>query len=409
MKILLIAGTFPKISETFILDQAIGLLNEGADLECLSLHRSLEPIVHRAFLDHHLSSNTVTSNIPLSKLAMIYKLPKTIIAAIQNHGLARTLRAASFRSYYKLYRSIQTVYLLASLPSLEYDVILCHFGNNGVLGAKLKDVGFRGQVVTVFHGSDVSSNDVFVNHHYDELFATGDLFLPISHYWNHRLVAFGCPKEKTHTLHLGVDVDHLEFRPRALPSGRPMKFLTVGRLVPNKGHEIAIRALAQLYLAHPDFTYTVIGDGPLNGQLRELAKQLGVSNNVQFVGLQDHDSVIDHMNRSDVFLLASHSIPSGQSEGLPVVLMEAMALGLPVVSVDLTGIPELISDRRSGVLVQEDSVSAFRDGIHWLIDNPHRWRLMEQQARNTVELHFNAKTQVHTLYRTLLDAIATPL
>jgi colanic acid/amylovoran biosynthesis glycosyltransferase len=399
MKILLVAGSFPLLSETFVLYQAIGLARLGSEVTVLSIHRSTDSLHHHAYEISHQHLRLVNTNLPNRAREVPLFLAPALVRVIRKFGLTAVLKVLSLRNKRELIHSIERISILAALPDDEYDIIYCHFGPNGQVMASLKKIlHYHAGLVTVFHGYDMSDYVIRGEKQYNELFEIGDLFLPICDFWKSKLISIGCPEHKVMTLHLGVDTESIDFTVRQLPQNEPIKFLTVARLITNKGHAVALQALATLDY---EWFYTIVGDGPLNGELQELAISLKIAERVNFVGAQSHDRVLDYMKRSDIVVLSSLTAPNGESEGLPVVLMEAMACGIPVISTRLSGIPELVENYWSGVLVSENSVPELREGFRWLLSHPEEWEGLEQNARKTVEREFNAARQLARLTATL--------
>jgi colanic acid/amylovoran biosynthesis glycosyltransferase len=150
---------------------------------------------------------------------------------------------------------------------------------------------------------------------------------------------------------MGVDLARFE---RAAPHDEPVpvKLLSVGRLVEKKGFHDAITAVARN--RHLPIVYQIIGSGPLEGALRTAIGRLGVGARIQLLGAASHDEVRSAMLAADVFIAPSvRSRRDGDEEGIPVAIMEAMAMRLPVLSTVHAGIPELVADGVSGYLVPE--------------------------------------------------------
>jgi colanic acid/amylovoran biosynthesis glycosyltransferase len=250
---------------------------------------------------------------------------------------------------------------------LRYDVIHAHFGPNGVLGMALRELGIiEGRLSTVFHGFDMTEVlRLFGRRHYARLFARGDLFLPISERWRERLIGLGAPAERTRVHRMGIDVEG--FRPPGERPGRgPLRLLSVSRLVEKKGFEHAIAAVARLPRAI-DLRYRIVGSGPLEPRLRRLAVRLGVADRVELAGALDHQDVREAMREADLFLAPSVTARNGDQEGIPVTIMEAMAMELPLVSTWHSGIPELVEDGVSGFLVPEHDRDALANRIERLL------------------------------------------
>ena len=146
--------------------------------------------------------------------------------------------------------------------------------------------------------------------------------------------------------------------------------LCVARLVPKKGLDLLVRATALLTPSHPDLVVDVIGDGPLRAELISLADSLGVADRVRFHGAAAADGVQAALARCRAFVLPCRIDADGDRDGMPTVLVEALARAVPVVSTDVVGIGELVVDERTGLLVPPDDVSALAHALDRLLVDP---------------------------------------
>jgi colanic acid/amylovoran biosynthesis glycosyltransferase len=165
--------------------------------------------------------------------------------------------------------------------------------------------------------------------------------------------------------------------------------VTVGRLVEKKGIEHVLRAMRILLDRGVEVEYRVLGDGPRRARLAALAAELGVKDRVTLHGRHGQETVRDGLERSDVLVAASVTAADGDEEGIPNVLKEAMALGLPVVGTRHAGIPELIEDGVSGVLVPERDEAALADALQRLAREPGRWTAMGRAGRAKIEMEYD--------------------
>jgi colanic acid/amylovoran biosynthesis glycosyltransferase len=277
------------------------------------------------------------------------------------------------------------------LPRRSFDVVHCHFGPNGVRAAALRETGvLDGPIVTTFHAYDLTKYlQKWGAHLYDRLFEQGDLFLAVSNRWRRRLLELGCPEDKVRVHHMGVDCRRLSSPPKHQPGHNVPRLLSVGRLVEKKGFEYGILAVVELIRAGRRCEYTIIGDGPLRSQLAELIEHLDAPAAVRLAGPMSQADVLEHLQASDVLLAPSVTASDGDQEGIPVVLMEAMATGLPIVSTRHSGIPELVTDGESGYLVDERDVAGLADRLAVLLDSPQQRQAMGKTGRRIVEQDFN--------------------
>jgi len=140
-----------------------------------------------------------------------------------------------------------------------------------------------------------------------------------------------------------------------------------------------------------DMSLDIVGDGPLRPALDSLVAELGMHNAVRIIGARSHDEVARVMGAAHLFAAPSVTASDGDMEGIPVALMEAMASGLPVVATRHSGIPELVEDRVSGVLVPERDTAALASALQWFVDHPERWSAMALAAHAMVERNYNVE------------------
>lgn len=390
MRIAVITTSFPSLSETFILDQVTGLLDLGYDVRILAWRDPGDSVLHPGVAQYELSSRTrYIPRVPQGKFVRLMKAAQLIIANL-HRSPGPLLRFVGMFLRRKRGLSLAHLYFLLYLTEADFDVILCQYGPNGLIGAFLKQVGAKSKVCTVFHGFDVSryplthGRDV-----YDELFNAGDLFMPVSEYWKSELTGMGCPPERTIVHRMGIDLKKFTYCPRSRRPGVPVRLLTVGRLVEKKGHRYAIEAVARLIAAGYDVEYAVAGDGPLKEDLQRLAEERQIQSRVRFLGAVDQHRALELYREADIFVLPSVRAEDGDMEGVPVVLMEAMASGVPVVSTRHSGIPELVIDGESGLLADERDADGLSQRLSGLVNDPANCIEISLRARQRIEDEFN--------------------
>ena len=393
MKIAFIVGGFPTLSETFILNQITGLLDMGHDLEIFAEFNPKEKKVHPDIEKYQLMRRVHYFNIPHNKIKRILKAIFLIIKNFHKAPL-KILKSLNVFKYGKTALSLRLLYIVISFLDKKFDIIHCHFGPNGIIGAYLKEIGISGKLITTFHGYDMS---VFIvnnsNNIYKKLFFKGDLFLPISNYWKRKLIRLGCNEKKIIVHRTGINLEKFNFFERRKQSGEPIKILTIGRLVEKKGHEYAIRAIAKIIQENKNINieYIIAGDGPLKNKLESLVLKLGIKNYIKFLGAVEQDEVLALYQQAHIFVLPSITARNGDQEGIPVVLMEAQATGLPIISTYHTGIPEVVVDGKTGFLVPEEDVDALAERLEYLIEHPELWPDMGHAGRKFVEEKYDIK------------------
>ena len=287
--------------------------------------------------------------------------------------------------------------LAALRGETPFDVVHCHYGVAGLrygVAARL----WGAPLVVSFYGYDVSryprERGAQV---YESLFAAARRVTSLSPHMDERLRELGCAAKKIRRVPLPVDAsgeDGVRI-PRLASLARDdvgeavarndiVRLLTVARLVEKKGIAVALRALGSLRHELPAIRYDVIGDGPLRAELQGLAASLGISDRVRFFGAVSNDRVQQAMRDADLFVLPSVTARNGDEEGTPTVLLEASYARLPVVATRHTGIPEIVADGKSGVLVAEGDPAALAGGLRAMIAARERWPAMGEAGRRLV-------------------------
>jgi colanic acid/amylovoran biosynthesis glycosyltransferase len=421
MRIAFLLQSFPAVSETFILSQVTGLIDLGHDVHVFAErrppHNEADEPIHPDFQNYNLASRTTYLDSEMPLASGYWSMPVWPFSgetwlpgaqrAIPNSGrlmqavpaLRRCLDAApelTFevidpQQYGSQALSLESLYHLASFleRSDQYDVLHAHFGPVANSFRFARTV-CRAPLVVTFHGYDFSQ---YPRQHgegvYRRLFQDVDAVMGISQYATQRLMQLGCPEEKLYVLHTGVFPSRFPFRARRLEPGEPVRILTVGRLVEKKGLEYALRAVAEVRRSHSNLRYEIIGEGPLRSELEGLIRQLDLGPIVTLRGAAGADAVRRSFAASHLYLLPSVTAADGDQEGIPVSLMEAQSCGVPVVSTFHSGIPELVADGRSGLLVEERNEEQLARALLQLVQSPHAWPSMGECGRNIVEARFD--------------------
>jgi colanic acid/amylovoran biosynthesis glycosyltransferase len=172
--------------------------------------------------------------------------------------------------------------------------------------------------------------------------------------------------------------------------------------VEKKGIPFAIEAFARTKNKYPQTRLKIIGDGYLKDTIEELIRQCDLQDRATLVGF--HTQVKEEMANADIFILPSHTSKRGDKEGTPMVLMEAQAMGLPVISTFHAGIPEVVIDGETGFLVKEKDVDALADRLAYLLDHPELRLEMGKRGRAHIEKHYNARDEITHIERLYAEA-----
>lgn len=224
--------------------------------------------------------------------------------------------------------------------------------------------------------------------------------------------SLGARDDQLELIYCGIDVSH--FTPRRHADllhgrdGRPAHILSAARLVPKKGLSDLITACRILVDRGVPIHCTIAGSGPLEVELRRQVSELGLCDHVKLTGTAiKQEEIPAFMNSGDIYCLPCIQAPDGDIDGLPQMLMEAMACGVPVVSTRVAGIPDLIVDDRTGVLVEPANPAALADALEAMIQDPERAARLAKSGLRHVRACFDIARCLEPLldrYRHYLDA-----
>lgn len=397
---------FPLSSETFVLNQITAFIDMGFEVEILALQKGDTQNTHAAWTKYNLAARTRwLQDEPTGKVAKLRHRASQTLRGIHRKN---TWQALNLKRYGAESRNLILSAICGRVATpFRADVFIAHFGPAGVTAAKLRELGvIRGKIATIFHGIDISSREV-LNHYtpeYQQLFRRGDLMLPISDLWAGRLQKMGCPREKIAVSRMGVDMTRFSPRPVKAPA-TPLEIISVARLTEKKGLHVAIEACRQLKEQGVAFRYRILGIGPWERRLRTLIEQYQLEDVVEMPGFKPSHEVKAMLDDADVFLLPSVTGADGDMEGIPVALMEAMAVGIPVVSTLHSGIPELVEADKSGWLVPENDARALAQRLAAFSQlDTDELAPVVKRAREKVEHDFNQQV-INRELASLLQAL----
>lgn len=417
LRIACFVGCFPVVSETFIVRQIAGLLELGHDVRIFSDTRaepgSPEPpeVTKHRLLERttfmNLPPETVPCEMPVwpvtgktwspgatTPVANWRRVWRALPALIRCWRTSPRLTVQLLRRSEYSYRaaSLSGVHRCAKLAVLpqRFDVLHAHFGPNGNSYRFTREL-WRAPLVVSFHGYDVGTvprrEGPAV---YQRLFASVDRVTVNSAFTRSRIEHLGCPPGKIRLLPLGLDLSRFAFRERSLaPDGR-VRILNVARLVPVKGHEFLIRALARVRESYPNVACDIVGDGPERERLAALIEQLGLRAVVRLHGAQTGDALMRLFDGAHLAALTSVTV-DGAAEGQGLFLQEAQACGLPVLATTHGALPEGMLPGQSGLLAPERDAEALADQLRQLLSHPERWPEMGRAGRDFISSQYDIR------------------
>ena len=378
-----LTGEYPALSHTFILREIAALRAEGREVLTCSVR-----VTSGSHVKGEAEAEEARKTFYVIRAA---KSPKTLARALvygasRPARLMRSLKLAVSTSppgpvalLWQLFYLIEALILARHLSERNVRHLHNHFANSScsvaMLTAELAGIPFS---VTI-HGPAIFFEPR--RWRIDEKIARAKFVACISNFCRSQGMIFADQEHwpKMQVVHCGVKP---ELYVKAAHS-QGQNLLFVGRLAAVKGVAVLLRTMVEVKKRFPEAHLTLIGDGTERPALQSLTARFGVEKNVTFVGPKSQSEVAEALRTTDLFVLPSFA------EGVPVVLMEAMASGLPVVATRIAGIPELVEDGVSGHLVPPGSAPALAEAIRALLDAPERWAAMGQAGRAKVDADFN--------------------
>jgi colanic acid/amylovoran biosynthesis glycosyltransferase len=286
----------------------------------------------------------------------------------------------------------------------KIDLVLAEYGTTAAtITHACKHSGIP--LVSHFHGFDAFRHDVIKAYAdaYREMFAYASSVVVVSTDMRRQLIELGCPASKLVVTPCGPEAAFMDIN----PARNSNRVLSVGRLVEKKGPHLLIRAFQKALTSHPDLHLTLVGDGPMRSTCEMLIESLALGGSVHMTGSATSEQIRGHMN--EAFLFAQHSLVAsdGDSEGTPVAIMEASAAALPVVATRHAGIPDVIVEGETGILVDEHDVDAMGKAIGALANDRDRATAMGMRGRERIKKNFTLESHIASLSNVLRSAAMT--
>jgi glycosyltransferase involved in cell wall biosynthesis len=287
----------------------------------------------------------------------------------------------------------------------KIDVALAEYGTTG---AEIQDACRRAGVplVVYFFGFDAWRNDIVERYRadYQRMFAGAAAIIAVSDSIRKRLLEWGAPAARIHHVVCGADPARFS---GAEPEKAAPHFVAVGRFTDKKGPLLTLRAFGDAAAAEPAARLSMVGDGPLLDAARRLADELGLQDRVAFLGVRPSAEVAELYRSARAFVQHSVTADNGDREGTPVAILEAQMAGLPVVSTRHSGIPEIVADGETGILVEERDVAGMASAMARLARDPALAGAMGKAARARALAHFSQERSLGALAGVLTRVAGT--
>ncbi len=396
-----LTGEYPRATDTFIQREVAALRAQGFDVDTFSVRRPGPEHVTGA--EQREGQATTTYLLELAKTAdLVTSHVTTLIRHPARYFQGLSLAWKSHRPGIKgavlnLIYFVEAVVLARQLAKRNIDHLHNHFGDSSctlaMLTAQVAGIPFS----FTLHGSGIFFEAR--SWRLDEKLSRATFCACISHFTRSQAAIFAAPEvlDRIHIVHCGVEPDTLT---PVVHRGQATRLVFVGRLVEQKGLSVLFEAMNMLTDATPGLTLTVIGDGPDRGGLERRVAQLGLSDRIEFVGSKSQSEVAALLADSEIFVLPSYA------EGVPVVVMEALGSGVPVVASFVGGMAELVEDGVTGYLVRPGDPQQLADRLGRLLDDPELRNAFGKAGRAKVTADFDSSEEAARLGTLFVNSAA---
>ncbi len=396
---------FPRLTETFIAEEMRNMEANGANLRIYALLPDREPFIHpvsQQLLPRvRYAPSQASASLWLAQAYYLFKTPTRYLAL-----LWMLLRQPAPRWSFLAKRLdvfLKGVWMAKELEHTPVSLMHAHFGwlsaAAAVIASRLLDLPFT----FTAHAYDIYSekNDLL-----RMACSSADRIITISESNRAAILAVNPALDpaKVVVVHCGIDLGC--FRPPvSRPASRTLHITSVGRLLSKKGHEFLIRACGELQAQRVPFQCVIVGSGDLEASLRLLIRELCLENQVTLAGAQPQEWIRDRLAKSDIFVLACVTDEAGDRDGIPVSIMEAMAMHVPVISTNVSGIPELVRNEETGLLVpQRDPCHLAAAMLRLAKDEPLRQKLAGK-ALELVSRDYDSLKNTGQLWRVFEECV----
>lgn len=406
-RIAYVMSRFPKLTETFILYEMLAIEDEGARIELYPLQRQRGSEMHaeavgwlqRAHFEPFLSWPIARANLQFLVHRPARYLTTLLLLLWRTWGSVRLFVGAM--AFFP-----KAVYFARQMVADAVDHVHAHFASHPAAAAwvihRLSGIPYS----FTAHGSDLHRD----RHMLKEKVAEAAFVVAISNY-NREVILKECGPSagtKVTVIHCGVDLR--AFQPGSSGAGgdgceRPLTVFCIGTLHEVKGQSYLMEACRRLSDRGILLACHFVGDGPDRRELVRQAARAGIGDRVHFRGRLTQVEVRQALRGADVVAAPSVPTRSGRREGIPVALMEAMASGVPVVASRISGIPELVEDGETGLLVEPRDVEGLASALERLLQDGGLRRRLGAAGREKVEREFDLRKSAAILMRRFLDGV----
>jgi colanic acid/amylovoran biosynthesis glycosyltransferase len=409
VRVCVVVNEFPIPSETFVVTHVEGLLARGHDVVVV-------PVVPRtpgrSFSEHVLSVVARTAPRPASFPGGAVAKVAVVVRLLLGGPFARRWRVLRFALTRQpvaprgVARRVLFATRLANAGPV--DVVHAHFGFAGLVAVEMRQRGFfTAPLVVTFHGRDALVHGRRHAGLYAPLFRDAERVTVTTSFMRGVVAELGAADDRIRLWPMGVDTNVFVPTDRRGRAGDSFAVVSVGRLVPFKGHDLALRVIAAARPRIRGLRYRIIGGGDLRSDLETLADELGVADVTEFAGVQTHEETLAALGAADAFLHMGRVAEDGSVEAQGVAPAEAGACGLAVVTTNVGGLAEVVRAGETGFVVGAEDVAAAADALVALAGDAALRERLGRHGRAFVERSYSRDVSldaIEAVYREVCDA-----
>jgi len=381
MNVLYYLQTFPKISESFILNEIYELEKRGHNIAVFAINQPKEDIEHEEYDEINIP---IYYADPLNYTDVTKLLsPKILRPKILQNAKFK----ASVKTHFAAFNwSKQCIEFVDELD-LDVDLIHSHFTTASRFSGRYVASYYNIPFTMTAHAFDLYYNPN--KEQLEHIVNKTDHLVTISEYNKNYVRNEISEKTPNTVVHAGIRPE--KFEPSS--SSVDQRILTVSRFVEKKGLPYAIKAVSKIVDDFSSIQYHIVGSGEMESEIESQIEELGISNTVELLGNVTDERLVAEFDEASCFLLPCIVADSGTRDGIPVSLMEAMAMETPPISTSVSGIPELIDDRQNGFTVEPKNANELAEAVSSILGNPEKQRRFGINGRKKVIDEFNIKKE----------------
>jgi len=405
-KIAYLIKCFPRLSETFILHEVLELERQGLPLRIISLLRPSGKI-NKAAEEVQATVTYVPGIFPRAFFPLLQASGRRFLKAPLKFLCIWIAALVRFHHHATPKHLLYAAYVANQLEQDGITHVHAHYANTPATVAVLAH-----QFTGIPYSFTAHAKDIYLSRKASLIYkmSKAKFVVTCTGYNQHYLESLpGSPRNVAihriyHGLNLRVFPSHLTVLPKA--ATRPL-ILTVARLVEKKGLPYLLEACRMLKDQGYDFTCRIVGEGELRPMLGKYICELGLSSTVELWGAETHERVIEMYQQAALFVLPCVVSENGDRDGIPNVLVEALSMGVPVISTPISGIPELITSEENGLLVPPRNSATLAVAIARFLDDSLLRRRIAVAGRQTVLAHFDMTQNAQSLKALLLEQVCS--